>query len=116
MSGEPDPNTPLRLTVGAMLRMTIRNIAQATKAHVIEEIAKAVAPLERRIAELESREYQGVWAGDKSYPAGASVTSGGNLWIARSPSIGMRPGANTTAWQLCVRRGRDGKDLRDAVR
>ncbi len=58
MSGEPDPNTPLRLTVGA-LRMVIGDIAQATKAHVIEEIAKAVAPLEGRIAELESREYQG---------------------------------------------------------
>ena len=109
MSGEPDPNTPLRLTVGAFADDHRRHRAAATKRSVIEKIAKAMAPLEARIAELESREYQGVWTGNKSLPKGATVTRGGNLWIARVGSIGMRPGANTTAWQLCVRRGRDGK-------
>jgi hypothetical protein len=71
-------------------------------------------PLERRIAELEAREYLGVWSSDKRYQKGAMVTYDGSLWIARSDSHDVRPGTSQ-AWQLAVRKGSDGRDRRDAV-
>ena len=84
------------------------------KHDTVSAIAQAVAPLERRIKELEAREYRGVWASDKRYVKNAMVTFDGSLWIARSDSQSIRPGTGP-AWQLACRKGADGKDLRDAA-
>ena len=91
--------------------MVTADIARATKAHVIEEIAKAVAPLERQIGELSARlsqvegaKYAGVWKSDAQYQTGASVTFHNGLWFARSDSRGSRPGSSRD-WQLASRGG-----------
>jgi hypothetical protein len=85
----------------------------ALRAHA-ERLARHKEELERRLKELEARDYRGVWASDKRYAKNAMVTFDGSLWIARSDSQSIRPGTSS-AWQLAVRKGSDGKDRRDAV-
>ena len=109
MSGETDPNTPIRLTVGA-LRMVIGDIATSTKAFVTEMIAAATAPLEARIAELEARGYAGAWSSGKRYTKGQIVTYDGSAWIAKLDSVNVRPATDREHWQLMVRKGADGRD------
>jgi hypothetical protein len=56
--------------------------------------------------------YRGVFEEGKTYPAGDEVTFAGSVWIAKMTTT-AKPDENTPdgkrAWQLCVRRGRDGK-------
>jgi hypothetical protein len=94
------------------LSSLVRGMAVDTKAFVAKAIADALAPLEARIAALEAREYQGTWKAEQRYSKGAMVTFDGSVWVARSASMAVRPGTGPT-WQLCVKRGRDGKDSRD---
>lgn len=57
--------------------------------------------------------YMGVFSESKSYDTGDQVTFGGSQWIAKEPSTGIRPNEHDAtgrrAWQLCVKRGNDGK-------
>ena len=106
-------STTLRLT-DADLKMLVSDLAATTKVFVAEKITEATAPLEARLAELEAREYLGVWSSDKNYRKGAMVTYDGSLWIARIDSHAVRPGTSQ-AWQMAVRKGSDGRDRRDAV-
>jgi hypothetical protein len=64
--------------------------------------------LEQRIGALEAKAETalsdgGVWTGDKDFAAGALVNHKGGVWIARTASRGIEPGANDT-WRLTVRR------------
>ena len=77
-------------------------------------VRRAVAPLEKRIGELEARpelKYCGVWVAGKTYQENMLVTHSGSLWIAKKTTASY-PGGNAEpgAWQLCTKRGRDGKD------
>jgi hypothetical protein len=54
----------------------------------------------------------GVWRQGRQYPKGCNVTFKGDQWTAQVDTVN-RPG-DTPDWRLAVRRGRDGKDLRDA--
>ena len=71
--------------------------------------------LERRIAALEQRpaglKYVGTWDAEIDYAPNEAATFGGSIWIARSPSRGLRPGEGPE-WQLAVKRGRDGRAAR----
>jgi hypothetical protein len=53
-------------------------------------------------------QYRGVWKEGAVYVPGDTVTWGGSMWITDKPTE-ERPGAGKTAWQLCVKAGRDGK-------
>lgn len=53
--------------------------------------------------------YQGVYQDGKSYELGDVATWGGSTWHCNEPTT-TRPGENTKAWTLMVKRGRDGKD------
>jgi hypothetical protein len=67
-----------------------------------------------RIKVLEDRpdlRYSGVWQQDQVYGSGNFVTDGGSLWHAKRASVGERPGVGD-AWQLAVKRGRDGRDAK----
>jgi integrin beta 3 len=57
--------------------------------------------------------YRGVFVDGKAYTPGDTVTWGGSLWHCNQPT-GSKPGEQSKAWTLCVKRGQDGKDGKDA--
>jgi hypothetical protein len=79
-----------------------------------EAIHRAVEPLQRELAELKSRgvEYKGVYQRALAYKQGSLVTFDGAMFAAiRSVREGETP-KQSDGWQLAVKAGRDGKDLR----
>jgi hypothetical protein len=54
--------------------------------------------------------YRGVFAEGEQYAPGEIVTAGGSMWHCNE-ATGERPGEGAKVWTLCVKRGRDGKDL-----
>lgn len=57
--------------------------------------------------------YQGVYQEGKSYVQGDVATWGGSLWASQTETV-TKPGEGSKDWVLCAKRGRDGKDGRDA--
>lgn len=57
---------------------------------------------------------RGAYSAEKSYEAGDVVSHGGSMWIASGEPEGA-PGLGGNGWRLAVKRGRDGKDLRDSA-
>jgi hypothetical protein len=74
--------------------------------------------LERKLDALETKQgqfrYCGVWSADAIYFQGNFVTHHGSLWHANRETT-QRPGDGGSDWQLCVKRGKDGKDLHVAA-
>jgi hypothetical protein len=71
-------------------------------------VAKVLEPLEKRIAELESRpvlSFAGTWRAASAYAKGACVQHSGGMWMARTDSAGKRPNEHASAWRLIVKRG-----------
>jgi hypothetical protein len=58
--------------------------------------------------------FEGVYQDGKSYEFGHLVTWAGSSWHCNEPTT-TKPGDGSKAWTLMVKRGRDGKDGRDAV-
>jgi len=92
----------------------IAGLGEDTRLHVAKKIAEAVAPLEKRIAELESRphgiKYAGPWTAGTVYDQGDCVSRKG-LWIATCATR-QKPGESAD-WRLAVKEGRDGRDGKD---
>ena len=63
-----------------------------------------------RIASIIDR---GTYKAAGDYEKGDAVTHGGCLWIAQQDSPEGAPGMGGKCWRLAVKKGRDGKDLRD---
>lgn len=59
-------------------------------------------------------QYEGVYIEGKSYDRGSVVTWAGSTWHANEQT-NTKPGEGSKAWTLIVKRGRDGKDGRDAM-
>ena len=57
---------------------------------------------------------RGVHKPGTKYFRGAMVTSQGSLWCAQADTA-ERPGDGATSWRLTSKRGKDGRDGRDAV-
>lgn len=57
---------------------------------------------------------RGVFIDGKSYEPGDIVTWAGSSWHCITPTA-AKPGEGSKDWQLVVKRGRDGKDGRDAI-
>ncbi len=55
---------------------------------------------------------RGVFSAEKSYEKGDGTTYGGCYWIAQKDAPEGVPGGSAD-WRLAVKKGRDGKDLRD---
>lgn len=68
---------------------------------VIEKSVKVPAILDR-----------GVYSADKSYEQGDGTTYGGCYWIAQKDAPEGVPGGSAD-WRMAVKKGRDGRDLRD---
>jgi hypothetical protein len=56
-------------------------------------------------------EYKGAFKPGETYVPGNFISAGGSLWHCNTPTD-ERPGSGGEAWTLAVKRGRDGKDLR----
>lgn len=50
---------------------------------------------------------------DRAYEKGDGVSYGGSFWIAKCDDPKGVPGSGETDWRCAVKKGRDGKDLRD---
>jgi hypothetical protein len=57
--------------------------------------------------------YRGVWVDGKSYERGDGVTWAGSHWHCNNETTD-KPGEGSKDWTLTVKRGRDGKDGKDA--
>lgn len=57
--------------------------------------------------------YQGVYSEGKQYTPGDVVTWAGSTWTAHEQTT-TKPGDGSKAWTLIVKRGRDGRDGKDA--
>jgi len=69
--------------------------------------------LEARVAKLESRpliQYRGIWESGVEYQRGNLVTHNGSMFFCWHDTR-AKPGESED-FQLCVKRGRDGKDAR----
>lgn len=64
-----------------------------------------------RIASVIDR---GVFTAEKAYEQGDGTTYGGCYWIAQKDAPQGVPGCSND-WRLAVKKGRDGKDLRDSA-
>lgn len=56
---------------------------------------------------------RGIYKAGGTYDQGDAVTHGGCLWIAQQDAPEGTPGMGGKGWRLAVKKGRDGKDLRD---
>lgn len=90
-------------------------------------VKEYVAPLLKRIEQLEAENidlraqlkflketgvnFRGPFEDGKTYMVGDAVQRGGNVWRARASTSDKPP---AEAWQLVIRKGRDGKDGRNA--
>ena len=72
------------------------------------------ARLEAKCAELDARPlglmYRGVYQKAATYYRDECVTHGGSAWACLKDDVRCDPGTDTSAWQLMVKRGADGKD------
>src|SRR5690625_730682 len=63
-----------------------------------------------RVASIIER---GIYKAACDYEKGDAVTHGGSIWIAQQDAPEGAPGMGGKGWRLAVKKGRDGKDLRD---
>jgi hypothetical protein len=81
---------------------------------VVLATVEVIGDVLRRLEALEQRpqlRYAGVWRESTGYLENEMVTHQGSLWIALQ-STGAKPGTTPLDWQMCTKRGRDGRDLR----
>jgi hypothetical protein len=78
-------------------------------------VRRAIAPLEKRIAELESRpqiKYLGVHKPGAEYSEGTMTTRGGSIWYAQRRTREL-PGDGNQDWVfLACKRGQDGRSAK----
>jgi hypothetical protein len=61
---------------------------------------------------LPFQRYQGIYQAGRTYVTGDTVSCGGSIWHCAAATTIGRPG-DSPDWQLAVKRGKDGRDLRD---
>lgn len=81
----------------------------------IKKLRGDISSLKTQLAEIEAKgiSYQGVFQKAQQYRRGAMVTHDGSLHAAvRDTVAGEAPGDASGAFQLCCKRGRDGRSER----
>ena len=97
-------------------RATNEAVEAKTPAHlaVIHGLAVGMRLLVDRIERLEETpplKYMGTHESGGAYRTNELVTHQGSLWIALQDTK-EAPGAGNGCWQLCAKRGRDGRNTR----
>lgn len=102
----------------AICKVTSRALKEYV-ARMLEPALERLDALERRSAELESRQslvesksmtYEGVWKDGVTYEPGAAVTHQGGVWVTRTATR-TRPGTGDVRdWVLAVKSGQNGRD------
>jgi hypothetical protein len=91
----------------------------SVKRGVGHALALAIQPLRERLEALEKRaealeqrrfEYCGVWKHGETYLRGQFVTHQGCLFHCNETTMDVP--ATSSAWQLCVKRGKPGRDAK----
>lgn len=93
------------------------SIVTAVRAYVEKALGRRdqrLEVLEKRVNDIElqtkSFHYTGTWEAGRTYARGNFATFAGSVWSCRRDTT-TRPG-DGDAWQLAVKAGRDGRDLR----
>jgi hypothetical protein len=85
----------------------------AQLAPIVETLVGEIRGLKNELAALrrdvDAKTYKGVWQ-EGGYEKGNLITHGGCMWVALEDTDD-KPGTSG-AWQLAVKRGRDGRDAR----
>lgn len=88
-------------------------VADTLVAAILEELPQLV---DRRVAAAVAAipvlRHVGTYDPARAYTEQEVVTADGSMWVARSGSIGIKPGtdAGAASWQLVVKRGKDGRN------
>lgn len=88
-------------------------LQRALATFVEERVALAIKPLRERVIEMEKRglNYCGVYQKAAVYRRGDVVTESGSMHVAIADVIDPSEAPNgSNKWQLCVKRGADGRD------
>ena len=102
----PSPPTRSKYVTYKALGRTLEKIGRL----VGQIIRESTERLEKRIAELEQRDWVGTWTGGKSFAKNSIVSHDGSAWLAVRQYPEGKPGTPNSGWKLIVKRGRDGKD------
>jgi hypothetical protein len=98
---------PSNLVTRAQLQKRLDSLVTTIARGVRELIA---APFEKRIRELEQREWVGTWERGKSYSKNALVSHNGSAWVATRDYPDLSPGSGANCgWRLVVKRGKDAR-------
>lgn len=91
-----------------------KDAAQISELDIVQDGRNVTIKLgdQERTIKIDSVIYREVWK-EGEYEKGDAATYGGSLWIAKEDTNEV-PGTSK-AWQLAVKKGRDGKDLRDSA-
>lgn len=89
--------------------MMLLSYAQRARRIVLE---KRVEALEAKLSAWDRKSFQycGVWSAKDAYGEHDFVTHDGSMWCCLTPTS-SKPGTDES-WQLCVKKGRDGRDAR----
>lgn len=93
------------------------SVVTAVRAYVEKALGRRdqrLEVLEKRVSDIELQtknfRYTGTWEAGRTYARGNFTTFAGSVWSCRRDTT-TRPG-DGDAWQLAVKAGRDGRDLR----
>ena len=99
------------------IQALVKGMAPIIKKYVegcVQPLQQEIKGLTERLRNIETKgvDYRGVYQRAQTYQRGTLVTKDGSIHVAlRDIQEGEQPGVSD-AWQLAVKAGRDGKDLR----
>ncbi len=104
-----------KLLTGIAERMNERHSATESKVlrllQTQQQLLQRVAALE---AAMANHEHKGVWQSGTVYRKHNAATYSGSTWTCRAAQTQQQPGTGMD-WVLTTKRGKDGRDGRDAA-
>lgn len=75
-------------------------------ARAVEPIGPRLLAIEKRLTEMEKSPfvYEGVYQSARNYSRGTFVTFDGAIWHCNKPSVGQKPGTDSS-WSLACKSG-----------
>ena len=108
--------TPRRRPASAQRKAFAKILADALLDELLTMLPLMIQrEVDARVAKFPQLRHVGVWDADRQYHEQECVTCDGSMWVARRDLKVIKPGtdAGAGAWQLVVKRGKDGRDRID---